>query len=212
MTASCALGADAGRSAGRTTAELLVKRVRSALATVDDPEFPGVSIVDLGMVLDVVADHRSIVVSLVPTYAGCPALAYIGTDAAAVVGLVSGGRNVEVRWRTDVPWSTERISARAREVLARDFAVADGETASVGGAVAVDGAVAIDGAVVGDGEVEGGVAAPGGPDERSTPAGGEIRCPVCGAEETELRAAIGPTRCRSVHWCRACRNVVEVLR
>ncbi|MGB0822298.1 MAG: hypothetical protein ACPGR3_07025 [Ilumatobacteraceae bacterium] len=36
-------------------------------------------------------------------------------------------------------------------------------------------------------------------------------CPVC--EKPSLRevSPVGPTRCRAVAWCDACRNVVEVV-
>ena len=48
-----------------------------ALQDVDDPEYPGVSIVDLGLVEDVRVDGRRVEVDLVPTYSGCPALSMI---------------------------------------------------------------------------------------------------------------------------------------
>ena len=43
-----------------------------ALQDVDDPEYPGVSIVDLGLVEDVRVDGRRVEVDLVPTYSGMP--------------------------------------------------------------------------------------------------------------------------------------------
>ena len=43
-------------------------------------------------------------------------------------------------------------------------------------------------------------------------ADGSLRCPACGSADVDDRATVGPTRCRSVAWCRTCRNVVEVLR
>jgi ring-1,2-phenylacetyl-CoA epoxidase subunit PaaD len=36
-------------------------------------------------------------------------------------------------------------------------------------------------------------------------------CPYCGRHTLEPRGGSGPTRCRSVAWCNACRNVVEVM-
>jgi ring-1,2-phenylacetyl-CoA epoxidase subunit PaaD len=38
------------------------------------------------------------------------------------------------------------------------------------------------------------------------------RCPFCGSEETDLESAFGPTLCRSVHFCRACRNPFEAFK
>ena len=64
-----------------STAEPLWQAVASAVSTVDDPEYPGVSIVDLGLLesIDVNADGHG-TVSLTPTFSGCPALGMIGDD------------------------------------------------------------------------------------------------------------------------------------
>ena len=37
-------------------------------------------------------------------------------------------------------------------------------------------------------------------------------CPYCLAAQLEEQAPVGPTACRSLHWCHRCRNVVEVMR
>ncbi len=66
--------------------------VLDALATVDDPEYPGVSIVDLGLVERVEVSGRSVEVDLVPTFSGCPALEMIATDVAATVGALDERR------------------------------------------------------------------------------------------------------------------------
>lgn len=41
---------------------------------------------------------------------------------------------------------------------------------------------------------------------------GEMVCPVCGSEQVEERSPFGPTACRAVAYCDACRNPVEVIR
>jgi ring-1,2-phenylacetyl-CoA epoxidase subunit PaaD len=84
-----------------------------AIATVDDPEYPGVSIVSLGMLHDVTVTDSAVRVELVPTYSGCPALEYIGADVLAAVEAVADSKNVEVVWRRDVPWTPERLSPAA---------------------------------------------------------------------------------------------------
>jgi ring-1,2-phenylacetyl-CoA epoxidase subunit PaaD len=38
---------------------------------------------------------------------------------------------------------------------------------------------------------------------------GGVACPYCGSEETVLESSWGPTPCRAVHYCRACRNPFE---
>lgn len=37
----------------------------------------------------------------------------------------------------------------------------------------------------------------------------EVPCPYCGSTETAVESSWGPTPCRTVHYCRACRNPFE---
>ena len=144
--------------------------VRVAVAAVDDPELPGVSVGALGMLHDVVVDEHGVHIELVPTHAGCPALEIIAADVRAAASGAAPGADVDVVWRRDVAWSPADVSSGARTTLGAEFTVAFR---------------AID---------------------------GSLRCPVCGSYDVEDRAAVGATRCRSVAWCAACRNVVEVMR
>jgi len=38
---------------------------------------------------------------------------------------------------------------------------------------------------------------------------GAFRCPYCGSAETELENIFGPTPCRSLRYCRSCRQPFE---
>ncbi len=98
--------------------------VLDALAEVDDPEYPGVSIVDLGLVERVEISGRSVEVDLVPTFSGCPALEMIATDVAATVGALDSVDDVRVRFVRTPAWTPARISAAARDRLASRFGVA----------------------------------------------------------------------------------------
>ncbi|MEX0645796.1 MAG: iron-sulfur cluster assembly protein, partial [Parvularculaceae bacterium] len=50
------------------------------LEDVPDPEIPVVSVVDLGIVRDVAWKGDALVVTVTPTYSGCPATAAIAFD------------------------------------------------------------------------------------------------------------------------------------
>ncbi len=101
--------------------------VVAAVASVDDPEYPGVSITDLGLVEDVSAVETptglAVTVGLVPTFAGCPALAMIAGDVRDAVAAVPGVASCDVRWLTAPVWSTERVSPAARTRLRDEFTV-----------------------------------------------------------------------------------------
>src|SRR5262249_6501462 len=48
--------------------------------SVKDPEVPVLSVVELGIVRDAVADDSGIIVTVTPTYSGCPAMREIEAD------------------------------------------------------------------------------------------------------------------------------------
>jgi metal-sulfur cluster biosynthetic enzyme len=82
-----------------TITDEIAADVHLALASVDDPEYAGISIVSLGMVESVAVDQRGrAVIELVPTYAGCPALELIARDVIAAASVVVGVSEVELRW------------------------------------------------------------------------------------------------------------------
>jgi ring-1,2-phenylacetyl-CoA epoxidase subunit PaaD len=98
--------------------------IDEALRAVDDPEYPGVSIVDLGLVAAVRIDGRRVEVDLIPTFSGCPALAMIAADVVSAVGQLESVDEVEVQFVADPVWSPERIAPAARRALAERYTVA----------------------------------------------------------------------------------------
>lgn len=85
------------------------------LAEVPDPEIPVVTIVDLGMVRDVECG-AGVVVSLSPTYSGCPATEVI--ESSVIAALQERGiADVVVKRVLSPPWSTDWISDAGREKL-----------------------------------------------------------------------------------------------
>jgi len=101
--------------------------VMAALRTVDDPEMP-INIVDLGIVEavriepDEPAGGSRVVIDILPTFVGCPALPRIETDIRERIEALPGTSAVEVHFRFDPPWTVDRISAAGRESL-RKFGI-----------------------------------------------------------------------------------------
>lgn len=102
--------------------ESTVDDVLDVLRGVDDPEYPGVSIVDLGLVADVRARGGRVAVDLIPTVSGCPALEMIATDVRGVLN--AAGMEADVRFVSSPVWTPARIAAEARAALAERFTVA----------------------------------------------------------------------------------------
>ena len=97
--------------------------VRQALRGVDDPEYPGISVIDMGMIGDVTVAAGEVTVELIPTFSGCPALDFIRADIVHALEKLPGVRSVSVA-RSPVVWHTGRLSARARRIMATEFTVA----------------------------------------------------------------------------------------
>jgi len=91
------------------------RAVLAALDEVADPEIPAVSIVELGMIGGIDVEPARIVVELLPTFVGCPALEVI-RDAVSD-RLAEFGRPVRVDVSFATPWSSDRISPAGREKL-----------------------------------------------------------------------------------------------
>jgi ring-1,2-phenylacetyl-CoA epoxidase subunit PaaD len=91
--------------------------VRAAVAEVPDPELVVLTIAELGILRDVAAEGEHVVVTITPTYSGCPAMAAIGSDIRAAAAAV-GADDVEVRTVLSPAWTTDWIDDAARDKLA----------------------------------------------------------------------------------------------
>jgi ring-1,2-phenylacetyl-CoA epoxidase subunit PaaD len=118
--------ADAGdrpdrKSAGETPAvpeRTLRERVYDILSRVPDPEIPAVSVVDLGIVRGVGEG----VVTITPTYTGCPATVAIERAIRAALD-EAGLAHIAIFTELSPPWTTDWISDEGREKL-RAYGVA----------------------------------------------------------------------------------------
>lgn len=175
--------------AGRTLGDPTPEQVWAWLAEVEDPEIPVISIVDLGIVRDVQAaglaedgSARPWVVTLTPTYSGCPATEIIAQsvrDALAAHGL----SNVRLDTRISPAWTTDWISESGRRKL-REWGIAP----PVG--LAAEQVIRI-------GDIGRG-SRPGGP------LAVQPDCPQCGSSDVVLVSQAGSTPCKALYRCRSC--------
>jgi ring-1,2-phenylacetyl-CoA epoxidase subunit PaaD len=172
---------------GQRTAHIELD-VWRALSEVHDPEIPPLSITDLGIVERVEVRDDEVLVDLLPTFAGCPALDVIRDESAAAVRSVAGGRAVRVAFVLAPPWTSDRITPEGREALRRYGLTPPGEGGYRPPLI------------------------PLGELHRREPEGPGAVCPYCGSTETVLESAFGPTLCRSTHFCRSCRNPFEAFK
>ena len=88
------------------------------LEEVSDPEIPVLSVVDLGVVLDARLDIVTWLITITPTYSGCPAMQQIEVDLLAKLK-EKGISNATVKHILSPAWTTDWISEEGRQKLRR---------------------------------------------------------------------------------------------
>jgi ring-1,2-phenylacetyl-CoA epoxidase subunit PaaD len=86
------------------------------LETVMDPEVPVLSVVELGIVRDASATDDGAVITVTPTYSGCPAMHEIESEIRRALE-EQGIGPVEIRTAYAPAWTTDWISPSARAKL-----------------------------------------------------------------------------------------------
>jgi len=155
------------------------QRIWQALAEIPDPEIPAISLVDLGVIGDVLVDDagRLAHVQLLPTFIGCPAIEVMRQRIGERLIELALAERVEVEVSFATPWTSERISDAGRERLRLSGFAPPVMTA-----------------------VE-------GLDELAVLPIAE--CPYCGSRNSTLENPFGPTLCRAIYHCADCRQPFE---
>lgn len=86
------------------------------LDQVFDPELPGVTLWDLGVLQDIQCDQQQIIVLITPTYSGCPAVDAMSQDVVAALNQ-AGFESVSVKVVLAPAWNTDMISPAGKEQL-----------------------------------------------------------------------------------------------
>ncbi|MEZ5657425.1 MAG: 1,2-phenylacetyl-CoA epoxidase subunit PaaD [Burkholderiaceae bacterium] len=152
--------------------------IRGWLAAIPDPEIPVISLTDLGIIRELAWEDETLVVTVTPTYSGCPATALINDEIRRTLQ-AHGLEQVELRRRLSPPWTTDWISNEARERL-RAYGIAP----------PVDGTAAPIRLV--------------GRISRLASAPPTVPCPRCGSTHTERVSQHGSTPCKANWRCADC--------
>ncbi|RYD89704.1 MAG: phenylacetate-CoA oxygenase subunit PaaJ, partial [Sphingobacteriales bacterium] len=97
-------------------------QIWSLLKAVKDPEIPVLSVLDMGIVRDVAVSGDEVVITITPTYSGCPAMDVIAMDIRLKL-IEHGIRKVQIRQQLTPAWTTDWMSAEGKEKL-RAFGIA----------------------------------------------------------------------------------------
>ena len=86
------------------------------------------SVVDLGVVREVILDGQNPVIKITPTYSGCPAMNEIEENIREKLK-AEGLENVEVQTILSPPWTTDWMTESGKQKL-RDYGIAPPEGSS----------------------------------------------------------------------------------
>jgi ring-1,2-phenylacetyl-CoA epoxidase subunit PaaD len=150
-----------------------------ALQAIPDPEIPIVSIVELGIVRDVAWHAGEPIVTVTPTYSGCPATAVIMADIGRAL-CAAGFAKHRVEIRLAPAWTTDWIGADARQRLSEFGIAPPGARADPTRQVITT----------------------TGLRRRATRE--VVACPRCGSERTAELSRFGSTPCKAQYRCEDC--------
>ncbi len=94
--------------------------VLNALGTVNDPEIPGLSIVDLGLVYGVDVEGGKVNVKMTVTAPGCPMAHFMAQMAKQAAEKIEGVEEANVDVVFEPPWNPDMMSDKAKKQLGFD--------------------------------------------------------------------------------------------
>jgi ring-1,2-phenylacetyl-CoA epoxidase subunit PaaD len=103
------------------TIELTKEQVWDFLREVKDPEIPVLDIAELGVLRDVSFDDDKIIITITPTYSGCPAMKAIEQEINTVLK-IHGVENYSIKTVYSPAWTTEWMSAETKQKL-KDYGI-----------------------------------------------------------------------------------------
>ena len=153
-----------------------VGRARQLAATVVDPELPMLTLADLGVLRDVeLSEDGAVVVSITPTYSGCPAIATMRDDLVRRLQQ-EGFEDVRVKVALHPAWTTDWITPNGKAALVQAGISPPGPAPRREGPVTLQ------------------LASP----RRA------LRCPRCASTDVALTSEYGSTACKAMYRCLAC--------
>ena len=161
-----------------TANNISVDAIWNILKDVQDPEVPVLSVLDLGIVRNVLLHHDQIEVVITPTYTGCPAMDMIAMNIRLAL-LENDFKNIKITTVLSPAWTTDWMSdAGKRKLLAY-------------------------GIVPPQPRPDRGPRADGG---SPVMVALSLRCPQCGSGDTRELSRFGSTACKSLWVCNSCKE------
>lgn len=148
------------------------------LAQVPDPEIPAISVVDLGIVRNVAWEDDECVVTITPTYSGCPATLVIAESIEAALKN-RGIARFKMKTQLSPAWTTDWMS-EAGKIKLKGYGIAPPAQQ-----------------VIDISSITSRLAS-----KRTD--GLKVACPHCGSTNTRCSSQFGSTPCKALYRCNDC--------
>jgi ring-1,2-phenylacetyl-CoA epoxidase subunit PaaD len=156
------------------------------LGQVQDPEIPVISVVDLGIVRAVEWQDGECVVTITPTYSGCPAMQVIAESVTQALH-DHGVERVRLVSQLSPAWTTDWMSEAGKQAL-KGYGIAPPAQQ-----------------VIDISGLHAGV-------KRHPAPKLSVTCPNCGSTHTELTSQFGSTPCKALYKCLDCREPFDYFK
>lgn len=157
------------------TQTISIEDVKRVLSQVMDPEVPVLSILDLGIVRDI--EIEPLIITITPTYSGCPAMDVIRMNIriAVIEGLGIQPADFEIKTVLSPAWTTDWMTEEGKQKL-KAYGIAPPNFSA---AVCTPDLFAKEEAV---------------------------QCPRCNSYNTVMISRFGSTACKALYRCEDCRE------
>jgi ring-1,2-phenylacetyl-CoA epoxidase subunit PaaD len=165
-----------------TTEKTIQKDIGKLLEEVTDPEIPVLSVVDMGIVRDILLNEEddSIEIIITPTYSGCPAMDVIAMSIKMQL-LSHGYKNAKVTQTLSPAWTTDWMTEEGKRKL-KEYGIAPPNPKQQ---VCSEKLFAADEAV---------------------------QCPHCNSHHTHRVSEFGSTPCKALYACDDCKEPFDYFK
>ncbi len=158
------------------------------LETVSDPEVPVLSVVDLGVVRDVLLTSNPSVgnkglhleIKVTPTYTGCPAMDVMKMNIRMAL-MAQGYQQIQLTQELSPAWTTDWMSEAGKQKL-KAYGIAPPQYKQV-------------------------VCTPDSFQEEEA-----IQCPLCNSWHTKMVSQFGSTACKALYQCEDCKEPFDYFK
>jgi len=176
--------------------EAAKKKIWDILNTVYDPEIPVLSVVDLGIVRNVLISPSlpiaigmdkglGVEVFITPTYSGCPAMDVISINIKIAL-LQNDFKNVKITQQLSPAWTTDWMSEQGKQNL-KAYGIAAPITRSDGTQSDRLKKILFEDKI-------------------------KVQCPRCNSGNTKILSQFGSTACKALYQCNECKEPFDYFK